>query len=82
VAAQELKPDEFFMFQNVMRKPSESSPADAVLLNRVVAKATELALAEFETCMDEMNSIVQNNVHLATLSWLRELAQKVMMAYA
>ena len=82
VAAQELKPDEFFMFQNVMRKPSESSPADAVLLNRVVAKATELALAEFETCMDEMNSIVQNNVHLATLSWLRELAQKVMIAYA
>jgi geranylgeranyl pyrophosphate synthase len=82
VAAQELRPDEFLTFQNVMRKPSESSPADAVLVNRVVGKATELALAEFETCMDEMNSIVQNNMHLATLSWLRELAQKVMIAYA
>jgi geranylgeranyl pyrophosphate synthase len=82
VAAQELGPDEFLTFQNVMKRPSKSSPADAVLLNRVASKATQLALAEFETCMDEMNRIVQNNVHLATLNWLRELAQKVMIAYA
>jgi len=82
VAAQELSPDEFLTFQNVMRRPSESSPADALLLNRVVAKATQLALAEFETCMDEMNRIVQNNAPPATLSRLRELVQKVMIAYA
>ena len=82
VAAQELKPDEFLTFQNVMRRPSESSPADVLLLNLVLAKATQLALAEFEICMDEMNSVVQNNAHPATLSWLRELAQKVIMAYA
>ena len=82
VAARELGPDEFLTFQNAMRKPSESSSADVLLLNRVVGKSTELALTEFQTCMDEMNSIVQNNAHHATLSWLRELAQKVILAYA
>jgi len=82
VAARELGPDEFLKFQCIMKRASESSSADDLLLGRIVAKSTQLALAELQTCMDEMNSIVQNNVHLATLSRLRDLAQKVIKAYA
>jgi len=82
VAARELGPDEFLKFQCIMERTSESSSADDLLLGRILAKSTELALVELQTCMDEMNSIVQNNVHLATLSRLRDLAQKVIKAYA
>jgi hypothetical protein len=48
----------------------------------MVKRATELAVVEFENCMDEINSLVKTDAHKLAQSSLRELAEKVMRAYA
>jgi hypothetical protein len=56
--------------------------APGALVNQMVKRANELAVVEFETCMDEINSLVKTDAHKLAQSSLRELAQKVMRAYA
>lgn len=82
VAAQELSSADFSRFQSLMAGPSDSSPEDELLIRAVVEKATKLALAHLETCMDEIDHLVQTDAHRLARSSLRELAQKVMRAYA
>lgn len=82
IAARELEPTEFTRFQRLMRNLDDSSGESMILLRRVLVRATELARVEFETCMDEIDSLVETEAHKLAQSSLRELAQKVMNAYA
>ncbi len=82
VAARELEAAEFMRFQHLMGNPNQISSDDSLLLKRVVEKAHELATTEFETCLDQLNCIVETSAQVAAISSLRELAQKVMTAYA
>jgi hypothetical protein len=65
-----------------MRNPGDSSGESELVLRRVLARATELARVEFETCMGEINSLVETDAHKLAQFSLQELAQKVMRAYA
>jgi geranylgeranyl pyrophosphate synthase len=82
VAARDLRPDEFVQFQSMMCRPCEGFDGAVLASHPIVVKAGQQAMAEFEKCMEEIQSVVKSNSHLATLSWLRELAQKVLIAYA
>lgn len=78
VAARELSSEEFAKFQSMMGGLCTTG----ALVDQMVKRATELAVVEFETCMDEINSLVKTDAHKLAQSSLRELAQKVMRAYA
>jgi geranylgeranyl pyrophosphate synthase len=82
VAARELEAPDFIKFQYLMGHPNEISGDDSLLFKRIVEKAQELAMAEFEACLDELNCVVETNAQVAAISSLRDLAQKVMTAYA
>jgi geranylgeranyl pyrophosphate synthase len=82
VAARELEPADFSRFQRLASQATASADEDELLLRHVLAKANELAHAEFKTCMDEINDLVETDAHKATRLLLQELAQKVMRAYA
>ena len=82
VAARELASEDFLQFQTMMCRPDEAFNGQILASHPVVVKAGQLAMDEFEKCMEEICSVLKTDVHLATLSWLRELAQKVMIAYA
>lgn len=82
VAARALEPTEFTRFQQFMRNRVDSSGESELVLGRVLARANELAKVEFETCMDEINSLVETDAHKLAQFSLQELAQKVMSAYA
>jgi geranylgeranyl pyrophosphate synthase len=81
LAAKDLRPDEFFQFQSMMCRPHEGFDGAPLASHRIVVKAGQQAMEEFENVMEEIQSVVKNGSHLATISWLRELAQKVMIAY-
>jgi hypothetical protein len=66
----------------MMCRPDEAFNGQILASHPVVVKAGQLAMDEFEKCMEEICSVLKTDVHLATLSWLRELAQEVMIAYA
>jgi len=78
VAARELSSEEFATFQSMMGGLCTTG----VLVDQMVKRAAELAVVEFETCMDEINSLVKTDAHKLAQSSLQELAQKVMRAYA
>jgi geranylgeranyl pyrophosphate synthase len=82
VAAKELETAEFTRFQYLMADPKQISGDDSLLFKRVVVKASDLAVVEFEGCLEELNCIIETNAHVAAISSLRALAQKVMTAYA
>jgi geranylgeranyl pyrophosphate synthase len=82
LAAKDLRPDEFVQFQSMMCRPSEGFHGVPLTSHRIVVKAGQQAMEEFEKVMEEIQSVVKGNSHLATLSWLRELAQRVVNAYA
>jgi geranylgeranyl pyrophosphate synthase len=78
VAARELSSEEFAKFQSMMGGLCTTG----ALVDQMVKRATELAVVEFENCMDEINSLVKTDAHKSAQSSLRELAEKVMRAYA
>jgi geranylgeranyl pyrophosphate synthase len=78
VAARELSSEEFAKFQSMMGGLCTTGE----FLDQLVKRANELAVVEFENCMDEINSLVKTDAHKLAQSSLRALVQKVMRAYA
>jgi geranylgeranyl pyrophosphate synthase len=78
VAARELSSEEFSKFQTIMGGLCTTG----TIVNQIVKRATELATVEFENCLDEIDSLVKTDGHMLAQQSLRDLAQKVMSAYA
>jgi geranylgeranyl pyrophosphate synthase len=78
VAARELSSEEFSKFQTIMGGLCTTG----TIVNQIVKRATELATVEFEHCLDEIDSLVKTDGHMLAQQSLRDLAQKVMSAYA